>query len=74
VLAQEIATREQPQALSTDAFCEHLLDQGLNLDQLEEKLIRRAMERANGNVSQAARLLDMTRPQLAYRLKKLELD
>ena len=29
-----------------------------------------AMQRAEGNLSAAARLLGITRPQLAYRLKK----
>lgn len=29
-----------------------------------------AMQRGEGNLSQAARLLSITRPQLAYRLKK----
>ena len=33
-----------------------------------------AVEKANGNLSQAARLLGMTRPQLAYRLKKRDGD
>jgi DNA-binding protein Fis len=29
-----------------------------------------AMQRAGGNLSRAARLLGITRPQLAYRLKR----
>lgn len=41
---------------------------------MEEQLIRSAMERAGGKVSQAARLLDIKRTQLAYRLKKLKTD
>ena len=32
--------------------------------------MRRAMEGANQNVSRAARTLGLTRPALAYRLKK----
>ena len=37
---------------------------------MEEQLLQGAMERAGQNVSEAARLLGMTRPALAYRLKK----
>jgi len=32
-------------------------------------LLRRAVERAQGNVAAAARLLGITRPQMVYRLK-----
>lgn len=47
-----------------------ILDQTISLDQVEERLMHRAMELAGQNVSQAARLLGLTRPALAYRLKK----
>ncbi|HTP49920.1 MAG TPA: sigma-54 dependent transcriptional regulator [Anaeromyxobacteraceae bacterium] len=43
---------------------------GLVLEDVERKLIREAMERANGNQSQAARLLGISRDTLRYRLKK----
>jgi DNA-binding transcriptional LysR family regulator len=33
-------------------------------------VLHRAVERAKGNLSAAARLLGLTRPQLSYRLKK----
>ena len=39
--------------------------------QAESKLIEAAVKRANGNLSAAARLLGLTRPQLAYRLGRL---
>lgn len=53
-----------------DPLCETLLDEGLSLSGLEERLLQTALRRANGNVSKAARLLGLTRPQLAYRLEK----
>ncbi|MCF4165754.1 sigma 54-interacting transcriptional regulator [Zavarzinia compransoris] len=40
------------------------------LDELEECLLRAAVERAGGNLSEAARALGLTRAQLAYRMKK----
>lgn len=53
-----------------DEWVDQLLDRGVSLDALEEQLFDRAMERAGQNISEAARLLGMTRPALAYRLKK----
>lgn len=41
-----------------------------HLAQLEQRLLQKALQRAGGNLSQAARNLGITRPQLAYRLKK----
>jgi len=53
---------------------DHLLDQGISLDILEQEMIQRAMQRSDGNVTHAARLLGLTRPALAYRLKKLNIE
>ncbi len=47
-----------------------LLGGGTSLDDLEEQLLQAAVERAQGNISEAARILGITRPQLAYRLKR----
>jgi two-component system response regulator HydG len=41
----------------------------VSLDEIETVLLRKAVERSEGNVSAAARLLGITRPQLVYRLK-----
>ncbi|MFA9461087.1 sigma-54-dependent transcriptional regulator [Thiohalorhabdus sp. Cl-TMA] len=42
----------------------------LRLRDVEMNLVRRALERAGGNVSQAARLLGISRTSLRYRLEK----
>jgi len=47
-----------------------LLDRGPSLEELEKRLLDAAVARSHGNFSSAARLLGITRPQLAYRLKK----
>jgi len=57
-----------PDAL--DKVCEEVLAQHIDLAALETRLMQTAMQRARGNLSQAARLLGITRPQLAYRLKR----
>ncbi len=43
---------------------------GIRLDELEQDLIRQALERTAGNRTRAARLLGLTRDTLLYRLKK----
>jgi DNA-binding NtrC family response regulator len=48
-----------------------LLPQGMTLEQLEDRLVKEALQRAGGNKSQAARLLGLTRNALRYRLSKL---
>ncbi len=44
---------------------------GMTLDQWEDEMIREALRRANGNKSQAARLLGLSRNALRYRLSKI---
>ena len=56
---------------STAALCQAVFNGVMTLDQLEAKLIETAVDKARGNLSAAARLLGLTRPQLAYRLKRL---
>ncbi len=59
-----------PGAVELDGLCEQVLQQNIDMASLEQRLMQLAMQRAKGNLSQAARLLGITRPQLAYRLKK----
>ena len=59
---------------SLDQMVDAALDQKTPLDQIEQRMLTKAVERSNGNLSSAARLLSMTRPQLAYRLKKYQAE
>jgi DNA-binding NtrC family response regulator len=43
----------------------------MTLEQWEDETIREALRRANGNKSQAARALGLSRNALRYRLSKL---
>jgi DNA-binding NtrC family response regulator len=52
----------------------HFLPEGLTLDQYEQEIIREALKRADGNKSQAARLLGLTRNALRYRLTQMGLE
>jgi DNA-binding NtrC family response regulator len=44
---------------------------GIKLDELENDLVRQAMERAQGNKSHAAKILGISRDQIRYRLEKM---
>lgn len=47
-----------------------LPEKGIDLEQLETQLLRKALERTDGNQTQAAALLGLTRHTLRYRLEK----
>jgi DNA-binding NtrC family response regulator len=48
-----------------------VLPEGMSMEQWEEELLREALKRANGNKSQAARALGLSRNALRYRLSKM---
>jgi DNA-binding NtrC family response regulator len=52
-------------------LCDAVFNGVTTLDQVEALLIETAVDKAHGNLSAASRLLGLTRPQLAYRLKRL---
>ena len=60
------APRAKPASQSNN-----FLPEGMTLEQWEDEMIREALRRANGNKSQAARLLGLSRNALRYRLSKI---
>ncbi|MGE4407852.1 sigma 54-interacting transcriptional regulator [Pseudomonas sp.] len=70
-LSSEGELVQQPSARG-EGWLEQILDQGISLEDVEAGLMREALSRSGQNISQAARLLGLTRPALAYRLKKLD--
>ncbi len=60
-------TRQKAEQQAVSGF----LPEGMNLDEYEQSLIREALRRANGNKSQAARLLGITRNAFRYRLSQM---
>jgi transcriptional regulator with GAF, ATPase, and Fis domain len=50
------------------------LPEGMSLDQYEQELIRNALKQADGNKSQAARILGLTRNALRYRLTQMGIE
>ena len=53
-----------------DIIVDSLIEQNVGLEELEKNLIETAVKKSGGNLSAAARILGISRPQLAYRLKK----
>ena len=60
----------RPRAQGDSAF----LPEGMSLDQYEQDIIKEALRRADGNKSQAARLLGLTRNALRYRLTQMGME
>ena len=48
-----------------------LPDEECGLRQMEERMVRRALQKTNGNQSRAAQLLDISRDSLRYKMRKL---
>jgi DNA-binding NtrC family response regulator len=65
-----MGSRARPATTSTDQF----LPEGMTLDAYEQSIIREALKRADGNKSQAARLLGLTRNALRYRLAQMGIE
>ncbi len=54
-------------------FLPEIPPEGISLEEVEKTLVQKALERCNGNRSQAARLLQIPRHVLLYRLEKFDL-
>ena len=52
-----------------DDLSARILDSGSSIETIELRVLDLAVQRSGGNLSEAARLLGLTRPQLAYRQK-----
>ncbi len=66
----DMAPAARLHAMASNSF----LPDGITLDQYEQQLIKEALKRANGNKSQAARLLGLTRNAFRYRLDQMGMD
>jgi len=76
---KRIGAENLPAEMSDEKVCAangaviNLPDGGIDLSQLEQNLIRQALDNSSGNRSRAARLLGITRDKLNYRIKKYAL-
>jgi len=70
--AEELQLAVSPQPASANGLPE-IPDEGLSLEAVEQGLIKKALAKANGNRSEAARLLKIPRHVLIYRLEKFKI-
>ena len=68
----DIKTDTAPRARPASA--DNFLPEGTTLDEYEQSIIKEALHRANGNKSQAARMLGLTRNALRYRLSQMGIE
>jgi transcriptional regulator with PAS, ATPase and Fis domain len=71
-LPKEITRQTVAEVPLTDEFI--LPEEGLNLDDLEKKLIIQALKKAGGNKTLAAKLLGLSYDSLRYQIKKFSLE
>jgi two-component system response regulator HydG len=64
------ASSDGRRGTTEDQLIRIALDSGTPLEQWERELIRKALERTAGNVTQAARVLGLSRRTLQYRIEK----
>ena len=62
----------EPEPAPLGDLVDALLERRTGIEALEQALITGAVTRAGGNLAAAARLLGLTRPQLAYRYRKVD--
>lgn len=66
----QVVDVEPPDEAAVQGLVAQALDLSMPLRALEREAIKEAVRRASGNLSHAARLLGMSRAQLAYRLER----
>jgi DNA-binding NtrC family response regulator len=74
VEASDIRIDTLQRSRPTAAAGDHFLPEGMTLDDYEQSIIREALKRADGNKSQAARMLGLTRNALRYRLAQMGIE
>ena len=72
--AADIKLDTAPRAHRPASNSEYILPDGMTLDDYEQEIIREALQRADGNKSQAARMLGLTRNALRYRLTQMGME
>jgi two-component system NtrC family response regulator len=70
ITAEDLPEELVPASSSTAILWPNLPEDGISLEAIERELISRALEKFDGNQSQAARYLDISRRTLIYRMEK----
>jgi DNA-binding NtrC family response regulator len=70
ITVEDLPEELVPVSPSTAILWPNLPEDGISLEAIERELISRAMEKFDGNQTQAARYLDISRRTLIYRMEK----
>ena len=74
VEAEDVRIDTGQRSRASSGPVDNFVPEGMTLDQYEQSILREALKRANGNKSQAARLLGITRNALRYRLTQMGIE
>lgn len=74
VAVDQAGALENPEQERKSTLCDQILQSRMSLEDIEDMVLREAVVRCKGNLSGAARMLGITRPQLSYRLKRSRID
>jgi DNA-binding NtrC family response regulator len=73
ITQNELPEKLKKERIGVEEIILNLPEQGISLEDLEKKLIIKALEKHNGNQTRAAEFLRITRPTLIYRMEKFKL-
>ena len=73
ITREELPEKLKKEKMGVENLILNIPEQGISLEELEKKLIIKALEKHKGNQTRAAEFLGITRPTLLYRMEKYRL-
>ncbi len=73
ITREELPEKLKKEKMGVEGIILNIPEQGISLEELEKKLIIKALEKHKGNQTRAAEFLGITRPTLIYRMEKFSL-
>ena len=73
ITREELPEKLKKEKMGVEDIILNIPEQGISLEELEKKLIIKALEKHKGNQTRAAEFLGITRPTLIYRMEKFSL-
>ncbi len=73
ITREELPEKLKKEKMGVEDLILNIPEQGISLEELEKKLIIKALDKHKGNQTRAAEFLGITRPTLIYRMEKFSL-
>ena len=73
ITREELPEKLKKEKMGVEGIILNIPEHGISLEELEKKLIIKALEKHKGNQTRAAEFLGITRPTLIYRMEKFSL-